>query len=130
MQFDEFIHRVQEGALETPEEASVLARAVLETLGERLDRKVRNGVEARLSNELKEFLLVRSENPDRYDLAQFYNRVGARANRTYEDAARRSWQVFSVVREAISDGEIQNILASLPGEYQELFHETMPVRWQ
>lgn len=131
MQFDDFIHRVQEvTGLETVEEASVLARAVLETLGERLDRAVRNGVEAQLPNELKEFLLARSENPDRYDLAEFYNRVGARADRTYQDAARRTWQVFSVLREALSGGEIQNILANLPSEYQELFHETMPARWQ
>lgn len=42
----------------------MLVRAVLETLGERLDRKVRNGVEAQLPNMLKEFLLARSENPD------------------------------------------------------------------
>ena len=60
MQFEEFITRVQEQArLDTREDAITITRAVLETLGERLDRKVRNGVEAQLPNELKEFLLAR-----------------------------------------------------------------------
>ena len=131
MQFDEFINRVQEqSGVDTREQAVGLTRAVLETLGERLDRKVRNGVEAQLPNELKEFLLARSENPDKYDLTEFYNRVGARADLTYQDAARRTWQVFSVVRDAISGGEIEDILADLPSEYRELFEETLPTRWR
>ena len=41
MQFDDFITRVQEQAkLDTREESIQLTRAVLETLGERLHRKV------------------------------------------------------------------------------------------
>ena len=62
MQFDDFIARVQEQArLDTREESISITRAVLETLGERLDRKVRNGLEAQLPNELKDFLLARVE---------------------------------------------------------------------
>jgi uncharacterized protein (DUF2267 family) len=122
MQFDEFIIRVQEQTnLGTREEAIAITKAALETLGERLDRKARNGVEAQLPNELKEFLLARSENTDQYDLAEFYNRVGARADLKYQDAVTRTRQVFAVLRQAIPAGEIQDILEDLPDEFEELF---------
>ena len=122
MQYDDFITRVQEQArLDSSDEATRIARAVLETLGERLDRKVRNGLEAQLPNELKEFLLARVEHSDQYDLHEFYNRVGARADLKYEDARERTRQVISILREAIPAGEIEDILEDLPAEYGSLF---------
>jgi uncharacterized protein (DUF2267 family) len=122
MQFDDFITRVQEQTrVDTREEAITLTRAVLETLGERINRKVRNGVEAQLPNELKEFLLARKESSDQYRLEEFYNRVGARADLRYADATERTRQVLSVVREAIADGEVQDILEDLPPDYKQLF---------
>ena len=122
MQFDDFITRVQAQArLDNPDEAIRITRAVLETLGERLDRKVRNGLEAQLPNELKEFLLARVEHSDQYDLHEFYNRVGARADLKYEDARERTRQVFSVLRGAIPEGEIEDVLEDLPAEYGSLF---------
>ena len=122
MQFDEFITRVQEQArLDTPEEAITITRAVLETFGERLDRKVRNGVKAQLPNELKEFLLSRAEHSDQYDLEEFYRRVGARADLKYVDATERTGEVISVLRQAVAEGEIQDILEDLPPEFGKLF---------
>jgi uncharacterized protein (DUF2267 family) len=122
MQFDEFITRVKEEArLNTREESVAITRAVLETLGERLDRKVRNGLEAQLPNELKDFLLTRAENPDQYDLPEFYNRVGARADLKYQAAKERTRQVCSVLRQAVPGGEIEDILEDLPSQYKELF---------
>lgn len=124
MQYDEFITRVQEQArLNTREESEVITRAVLETLGERLDRKVRNGLEAQLPRELKEFLLARAENPDRYDVPEFYNRVGARADLKYRQAAERTRQVLSVLQQAVPGGEVEDILEDLPSQYKELFGE-------
>jgi uncharacterized protein (DUF2267 family) len=121
MQFDEFIDRVQERAgLHSREDAEAITRAVLETLGERLDRKVRNGVLAQLPGELKELVLMRAQESDEYNVEEFFNRVGARADLTYQDATERTRQVLSVLREAISDGEIQDIRESLPDEYDAL----------
>ena len=122
MQFEEFITRVQEQArLDTREDAITITRAVLETLGERLDRKVRNGVEAQLPNELKEFLLTRAGSGDQYSLEEFYSRVGARADLKYNEATERTRQVFTVLREAVAGGEIEDILEDLPPEYARLF---------
>ena len=127
MQFDEFINRVQEQTkMDTSEKAISLTKAVLETLGERLDRKVRNGVAAQLPKELKDFLLTGSDQTDRYPLAEFYNRVGARADLKYQDAVKRTLQVFVVFQQAIPSGEIQDILEDLPPEYEALFEEELP----
>lgn len=122
MQFDDFITRVREQArLDTREESISITRAVLETLGERLDRKVRNGLEAQLPNELKDFLLARVEHSDQYDLQEFYNRVGARADLRAGDATERTKQVIAVLRQAVPGGEIEDILEDLSPEYGELF---------
>ena len=125
MQFDEVIDRVQETTgLTAREEVVSITRAVLETLGERVDRKVWNGIAAQLPDELKEFVLARAEESNRYPLTEFYNRVGARAALKYNDAAERTRQVFSVLREAMSEGEWRNLVESLPrDEYGELFEE-------
>ena len=123
MQFDDFIQRVQEQTgLDAREDAERITRAVLETLGERLERKVRNGVVSQLPNELKDYLLARAApRLDPYPLEEFYNRVGARAGLTYQAAAEQARQVFVVLQEAIQEGETRQILESLPGEYAELF---------
>jgi uncharacterized protein (DUF2267 family) len=129
MQFDEFINQVHEQSrLATREEAIGITQAVLETLGERLDRKVRNGVAAQLPHALKDFLLARSDNTDRYELAEFYNRVGARTDLKYQDAVTRTRQVFSVLQRAIPRGEIEDILEDLPDEYEALFEEEVSNR--
>jgi len=121
MQFGEFIDRVQERTgLSSRDDVEAVIKAVLETLGERLDRKVRNGVEAQLPNELKESLLVRAQATGQYNVEESFNRVRARADLTYQDATERTRQVLSILREAISDGEIQDIRESLPGEYDIL----------
>jgi uncharacterized protein (DUF2267 family) len=129
MQFDDFINQVQgQTNVSTREEVMAITKAVLETLGERLDRKVRNGLAAQLPDDLKDFLLAKSDNTDRYELTEFYNRVGARADLKYQKAAERTWQVFSILRQAIPEGEIQDILEDLPSEYGELFERELPKR--
>jgi uncharacterized protein (DUF2267 family) len=123
MQYDEFIDQVQETAgFTTRDESERVTQAVLETLGERVDRKVWNGVAAQLPDALKEYLRARVERTDRYSLEEFYNRVGARAGLKYKEASERTQQVFSVLRRAISEGEWKNLMMSLPHEeYGELF---------
>ena len=125
MQFDDFIDRVQkQTGLDAREDALTVTRAVLETLGERLDRKMWNGVVAQLPNELKDYVLERAHDTERYPLEEFYNRVGARAGLKYNEATERTRQVIFVLRQAISGGEWRNMVESLPrSEYGELFEE-------
>ena len=121
MRYDEFIDRVLEkSGLDSRERAIELTKATLETLGERLDRTVRRGVASQLPDELKELLLSRGDG-DSYQLQEFYQRVGARADTNYQNAAKRAKAVLSVLQEAISAGEVQDMVDSLPEGYATLF---------
>jgi uncharacterized protein (DUF2267 family) len=80
MRYDEFVDRVLEkSGLDSREQAMDITKATLETLGEQLDRTVRRGVASQLPDELKELLLNRADG-DQYQLQEFYQRVGARAD--------------------------------------------------
>jgi len=121
MQYEEFIDRVLEkSGLDSRERATDITRATLETLGERLDRTVRRGVASQLPAELKELLLSRADGEE-YLLQEFYTRVGARADTKYYDAAERASAVLSVLREAVSSGQLQEMIDSLPDQYSRLF---------
>jgi uncharacterized protein (DUF2267 family) len=129
MKYDQFIDEVQKRArLQTREEAIQVTRAVLETLGERLDREVVQGVAAQLPNDLKDYLKLRSGKTDVYNVPEFYNRVGARADLKYYDSAERTWQVMGVLKEAIPEGELRQIVESLPAEYGQVFGDGTPYK--
>ncbi|MBI3943209.1 MAG: DUF2267 domain-containing protein [Chloroflexi bacterium] len=120
MQFREFVDKVEQ---RIPEDERVNAikiiEATLETLGERLDRTQRNKLGAQLPNELKQFLLKRQEN-DYFSVEKFYDRVAARAVIGYPAAVLGSQAVMAILREAVSEGEINNILSQLTEDYGEL----------
>jgi uncharacterized protein (DUF2267 family) len=129
MRYDEFITRVRERAGLGRDEAVRSTEATLATLGERLYRTERENLAAQLPNELKEdlFKQVDSEvtwrDVDRFSLEEFYIRVSARAEVGYPDAVKQAQAVVAVLREAVSAGEIEDVLAELPEEYGELFGE-------
>jgi uncharacterized protein (DUF2267 family) len=131
MQYDEFIHRVQEYAdLATQEEAVQLTKAVLATLGERLYRTERDDLAAQLPKGLKEFLFV-EQDPEhfrqevrRFSLEEFYNRVSARTEVGRPDAINQTKAVMAVLQEAVSAGELADIMAELPNEFDALFQRS------
>jgi uncharacterized protein (DUF2267 family) len=128
MQYQEFITKVQEetGA-DTYQDAEEITRATLSTLGERLYRTEREQLASQLPEELKAFLLSRQEaepttrqHTERYPLQEFYNRVGARSDAGYYDAAERAKAVISVLQQAVSAGQMEKVMDSLPDEYHDL----------
>jgi uncharacterized protein (DUF2267 family) len=120
MRYEHFIDGVMQKAGISEEEATVAVNATLETLGERLDHTERSLLAAQLPNRLKE-MLQGKHRTDRYSLGEFYNRVRARADLGYPQAVHRSRIVASVMLEAVSEGEMDNVLSKLPKEYEELF---------
>jgi uncharacterized protein (DUF2267 family) len=126
MRYQNFIERVQEVArLESREEAARATAATLETLGERLSPREREELAAQLTGELKEHLGARSPNA-LFPLEEFYDRVGARADLHYQDAVEQALAVITVLKEAVSPGEIEDVLTELPEEYGELFGTRQP----
>jgi uncharacterized protein (DUF2267 family) len=131
MQRDEFIQRVQEnGNLDSQEEATQVTKAVLETLGERLYRTEQSQLSAQLPHGIREFVveprtIERSKGRvETYDLEEFYDRVGARADVGYQTAVRLTHIVMNVLQEAVSPGEIADIKQELSDGFGKLFEKS------
>lgn len=128
MRKEDFLERVRKQAgLKSLAEAGRVTQAVLETLGEFLYRDECEDLAAELPGELKG-ALFRIHSPEqapyrvrRLPLQQFYNRVGARADLGYPAAVRSTQAVGRVLRQAVSSGQIDDVIEALPVEYREIF---------
>ena len=133
MEYDEFIGRVQERAeLSSPDEAAAAVRATLGTLSEMLSPKERHDLAAELAKPLKDCLTLWVDrppreltHPHRFNLEEFYNRVAARSDVGYPAAVKHSQAVVQVLKEAVSRGELRDVLRELPDEYDELLGSTI-----
>ncbi|MDG5815616.1 DUF2267 domain-containing protein [Chitinispirillales bacterium ANBcel5] len=121
MEYVEFVDKVRKGAkLHSLHDAEVAVEASLATLGERLNTTDTTALGAQVPSELKHFLSERSR-VDSFDLEEYYNRVSARADVGYPDAVQRSRKVMTVLKEAVTEGQINKVLEHLPAEFKELF---------
>jgi len=121
MKTEKFLEQVnQRAGLASPEEARRVVEGALETLGERLEKTEREKLAAQLPEPLRKLLLKRHVT-ERYSLEEFYNRISARADVGYPEAVAGTRAVMAVLKEAVSRGEIDHILAQLPDDYEELF---------
>lgn len=128
----EFLEQVQARAdLPTTERAEQITTGVLETLGERLAFGEQDRLAAQLPKPLKELLHQRprtdTRNTDRYPLSEFYQRVAARTDTSVGEARHLSAVVVSALMEAVSRGEIEDVIAELGGQYRTLFDQAQAV---
>ena len=143
--YTEFIgevqHRIEAG---TQAEAVRTTRAVLETIGERIDEGGATDVASPLPMEIDRYLLQVEHGRD-YDFDEFVARVRERLNyddldletgygRPAEvdeaDAVYRIKAVTALVSETVPGGEMANVDQQFPPEFDELFEltdaETVP----
>jgi uncharacterized protein (DUF2267 family) len=119
--YDTFIYEViRRTGVERKSQAQRLVHAVLTTLGERLISRERDRLAAQLPAELKAELERQPPGMD-YPLPKFYSLVAQRADMEERSIAEPVRGVMAVLREGVSRGEIQDVLAALPAEYAELF---------
>ena len=129
MWYHKFINRVSERAdLESREDAIRITEATLATLGEFIGKTEQSNLASEIPDELKEFLY--SKTPTRAEagrpmnephLEEFYTRVIARAGLGHRDITQRVKVVIETLEEAVSPGEIKDVLHSLPRGYEDLF---------
>jgi uncharacterized protein (DUF2267 family) len=130
MRYEGILTRVREMVgLRNDEEAERLVRAVLGTLGERVYRTEERHLAAQLPKELKNaFYQYQQKERGRADLGnypieEFYNRVKARAKlRSFQETQRQTKIVMAVLKEAVSQGEIEDIEEEMPEEFRQLFN--------
>ena len=120
MKYSEFLGRVQNQARMGNESDAVSAvRATLETLGERLAGGQAEHAAAQLPQELG-YYLRQGDEQESFDLDTFYKRVADREGVDYPDAVHHAKVVMGVMSEAISPGEMRDLCAQLPPEYNDL----------
>lgn len=121
MQYHEFIGKVQNRArLGTTGEAVRATRATLEVLGQRLHQGESEHLASQLPAEVAVFL--ENDHPDEaFGVEEFFERVGTRENVNLPEAAHHARAVISVVKEAVSKGQFNDVRAQLPEEYDPLF---------
>ena len=119
----EFLGQVQNKAeLATLGEAMRATRATLETLAERLGPDEARHLAVQLPHEIQLFLADGgTPMPERFSLDEFLQRVCAREGVALPDSVHHVCAVIDVLTEAVSPGEIVDVLDRLPDDYRLLF---------
>lgn len=123
MQYDQFVGQVQHRARLASSGESVRAiRAVLETLAERLSGGEPKDLASQLPQEIGVYLTPELQGGgERFSLREFYSRVSLREGVDFPKAVHHTRSVMQVVREAVSNAEIEDVKSQLPEEYEALF---------
>jgi uncharacterized protein (DUF2267 family) len=123
MKHDEFIGQVQHHArLSSRGAAERATRATLETLAERLVGGEAKDLAAQLPQEIGIHLLGEwSATGERFSLDEFFRRVSLREGVDLPAAVFHARAVIEVLSEAVSQGEIDDVRAQLPAEFDRLF---------
>lgn len=122
MKFDQFIGQVQHRArLGSTGEAIQAARATLGTLAERLAGGEAKDLASQLPKEIASYLQQPQKSNGRFSLDEFFHRVSEREHVPVPKAMFHSRAVLSVVTDAVSAGEMQDVRSQLPHDFQTLF---------
>jgi uncharacterized protein (DUF2267 family) len=115
MKRDEFVKKIQVKAqLSNRDEAIWISDTVLKTLSERLTEKEAFDLASQLPQELKGLVGGAKEKIIKMDSQEFVRRVAQLLEITPGEAERYIKVIFSVLKSAISPGEIKDVLAQLP----------------
>lgn len=123
MNFHDFLGQVQHRAqLRSMDEALRATRATLSTLSERLQGHEPLHLGAQLPHEIAEFLKgPTAGSGERFSSDEFFRRVCEKEGVDLPDAVYHARVVLEVLKEAVSPGEIDDVRAQLPQDYQRLF---------
>jgi uncharacterized protein (DUF2267 family) len=116
--YDTFADSVAHRARVSRDEADTLIFETLDVLARTLPRKEAADLAAQLPMPLKRPLtLGPEEEPERLGLDEFIERVARRAAIPPEEARKGVEAVLTTVREAVTEGEFEDVMAVLPDEF-------------
>jgi uncharacterized protein (DUF2267 family) len=116
----EFIKHVSERAGVRKDIAEKLTHATLETLADRLAGGEPHDLASQLPRELQEYVRPSSKLNEKFGPDEFVRRVAAKAGVDDETAATGARAVAITIKEAITPGEWDDVMAQLPREYSDL----------
>ena len=121
MQYEEFVRGVEDRLTDPrPGEAEQAIIATLQTLGERISGGEAADIAAQLPDELAEPLTGVGDAAEGFGLEEFYRRVAEREDTGVDEALEHVPAVMTVLAQAISDDELQDVRSELPREFYPL----------
>ena len=122
VQYEEFLSKVQDRIGPVgPDEARRTVTATLSTLSERINGGEAKDLAAQLPEELKEPIQRSGEEAERFSFEEFLRRVGEREGVNTDAARDHASAVITVLREAVTGGQLDDIRAQPPQEFASLF---------
>jgi uncharacterized protein (DUF2267 family) len=123
-----FIALVEERAHLDPRSAERAVDATLRTLAERITQKEAHDLAAQLPGPLQRPLLEAKAERELFDAADFVRRVAEREEVAPVEARLHVHATLVTLREAVSPGELEDVLALLGQDYLDLFAPDYPER--
>ena len=120
MNYHEFVHKVQNETRLDRNQAEKAVVATLKTLGERLTEGEAADLAAQLPGDLK-LALQEPQRQQKYTLDDFLRQVAEREGCDRKEALPHAQAVFHTLCEAVSQGEMKDVISQLPKEFQEVF---------
>jgi len=121
MKYDEIVTEVQHKArLPARGDAVRALQATLETLAERIHPGEAEDLAAQLPPELDKFL-GDVDMTESFPVDEFFLRVAAKETVDLPDATHHARAVIAVLQEAVTTGEMEDVLTQLPDNYKPLF---------
>ncbi len=124
MKRDEFIKTVQKKLeLDSKDDAIWITDTILKTLSERLTEQEAFDLASQLPRELKELVKGVPDHVIKMDRQKFIAKVAERLDVSLEEAERYIKATFSVLKSAVTPGEIEDVLSQLPKDLAGLLAE-------
>jgi uncharacterized protein (DUF2267 family) len=125
VRYDEFIGAVQQRAGGIPrDEAERATFATLEVLADRITAGEANDLASQLPKPLREALRPLEAEAEPFGLKEFVDRVAQRLGEYSVPPKQLVRAVMTTVREAVTGGEFEDVMAQLPNEFWEVVEPT------
>jgi uncharacterized protein (DUF2267 family) len=127
MKSDEFLKRVKERTGLKNKATTRATEATLQTLAEHLAGREAEHVAAQLPRRIAG--LMAKDDPEQaegFSFEEFVGRVAAREEVSRSEAIDHARAVMMTLYEAASEGELKDMRAQLPEEFDQLFFEVTP----
>lgn len=122
MKTDQFVAQVRQlGEYPDNGQAEQVTRTVLSELGTRLAEGERDDLAAQLPPEIGSAVTESRQPAQRYGVEEFVRRIAQKLGTGEETARWDASAVLSTVSQAVSGGELNNVLSQLPAGFAELF---------
>jgi uncharacterized protein (DUF2267 family) len=126
LQYSRFLRRVEDqiaanrSVSDTRRAAENAITATLETLNERISGGEARDLAAQLPQEIQPALRPKAEEAEGFLLEEFHRRVAEREGVDIETARIDASAVMRVLREAVTPGELDDVMAQLPEDFNAL----------